>query len=188
MPAGDYSILYARLCLRLALRRGRSALELLGLAGVESRDRAQWAAPTRAFCGRFDSPGFPVLYAAEDAGTCVAEVAHHLKTHYLRHLGRPRELVFRYDLLEVPLSGRFDDLRRHLTPGLQAPSRLSYPAARQYALAAFQCGLDGLIYDSSRRRGGTCIARFLPAGLVLPVRGIGVRVFTWTGRRLVVQA
>ena len=145
------------------------------------------APPSRAYSGRFDSPGFPVLYAAEDVRTCEAEVAHHLRTHYLRHQIEPHRQVFAYSLLEVPLSGRFDDLRRHATVGLQGPSRLSYASARQYALAAFRVGLDGLIYMSPRHPGGTCVARFLPAGLRLPVRVVGTRSFHWTGKRLVLH-
>lgn len=39
MPAGSRATLYAHLCFRLALQRERSSLELLGLAGVQTRDR-----------------------------------------------------------------------------------------------------------------------------------------------------
>lgn len=188
MPAGDYAVLYANLCLRLALQRQQSALELLGLTGVQSQARARGAAvSSRTHAGRFDSPGFPVLYAAEDAKTCEAEVAHHLRTHYLKFQVAPRPQIFRFSLLELPLSGRFDDLRRHASPGLQSPSRLSYPAARQYALAAFQVGLDGLLYASPRHKGGTCVARFLPSGLRVPFETIGTRTFAWNGKKLTLQ-
>ena len=190
MPGTSRAILYARICLRLALQRERSALELLGLAaGTQSQERAQGTArPSRGFSGRFDAPGFPVLYAAEAVETCTAEVAHHLKTQYLRHQPNLRPQTFRYELLEVPLSGRFDDLRQPAAKGLVAPTRRSYPASRLYAAAAFKLGLDGLIYASARHPGGTCLARFLPAGLRIPVRPIGSRWFHWNGRKLVLQA
>ncbi len=188
MPAGDYAVLYARLCLRLALQRPESTLARLGLVGVQSAARAGGGAvANRTFWGRFDSPGFPVLYAAEDVETCEAEVAHHLRTHYLRFQLAAHHQIFRYSLLELPLSGRFDDIRRHSTPGLQSPSRLSYPAARQYAIAAFEVGLDGLLYDSPRHH-GPCVARFLPGGLRVPYATIGARTFVWTGKRLVLQS
>ncbi len=188
MTAGEHSVLYAKVCLRLALQRERSALERLGLTGIQSKDRIQGAATSsRSYSGRFDSPGFPVFYAAEEVKTCEAEVSHHLTTHYLRYSKGSRAQTFTYRLLEVPISGRFDDLRTSSLAGLQAPSRLSYPACRQYALAAFQVGMDGLLYASARHRGGTCIARFLPNGLRLPVEDVGYRIFSWTGKKLVLQ-
>lgn len=189
MPAGSRPVLYAQLCLRLSLQREISALALLGLAGVQSKERAQGVAlPGRAYSGRFDSPGFPVLYAAEKAVTCEAEVAHHLLTHYLRHKAAVRPQTFVYRLKEVPISGRFDDLRRRSLAGLQAPTRLAYPTSRRYALAAFKAGMDGLLYASARHVGGTCIARFLPNGLRLPVQVVGIRTFRWNGKKLVMQS
>lgn len=188
MTAGEHSVLYAKVCLRLSLQRERSALERLGLTGIQSRDRISGAATSsRSYFGRFDSPGFPVLYAAEDVKTCEAEVSHHLTTHYLRHAKGSRAQTFTYRVLEVPISGRFDDLRTPSRAGLRAPTRLSYPFCRQYALAAFQAGMDGLLFPSARNRGGTCLARFLPNGLRLPVQDMGFRVFSWTGRKLVLQ-
>jgi hypothetical protein len=45
-------------------------------------------------------------------------------------------------------------------------------------------GLDGLIYRSARHRGGTCVARFLPRGLVLATRPLGSVRFHWNGKKL----
>lgn len=185
MPAGSRATLYAHLCFRLALQRERSSLELLGLAGVQTRDRNPGAAlPIRAWSGRFDSPGFPVFSAAEAVETCEAEVAHHLLTHYLVHrtVRRPQDFVYR--ILEVPIAGRFDDLRRPGLEGIQKPARWSYPFSRKYALAASKAGMDGMLYASARHPGGICIARFLPDGLVLPVQPVGARSFRWNGRKL----
>ncbi|MBP1628338.1 MAG: hypothetical protein H6Q00_2813 [Holophagaceae bacterium] len=184
MVAGSRSILYARLCFRLALQREQSALDLLGLKDIQSQERAQGVAQsTRTYAGRFDAPGFPVFYAAEETRTCEAEVAHHLRVHYLRHKAlRPQ--TFTYRLLQVPLSGRFDDLREPSLAGLQNPTRHAYPVGRSYAYAAFKAGMDGLIYASSRHKGGTCIARFLVGGLRLPVQELGTRSFRWNGKRL----
>jgi len=184
MVAGSRPILYARLCFRLALQRERSALVLLGLKDIQSQERDQSVAlSTRTYAGRFDAPGFSVLYAAEEAETCEAEVAHHLRVHYLRH--KPlRPQTFTYRLLEVPLSGRFEDLREPSLAGLQTPTRHAYPAGRSYAYAAFQAGMDGLIYASSRKKGGTCIARFLVGVLRLPFQEVGTRSFHWNGKQL----
>jgi len=184
VPAGAKPTLYARLCFRLSLQRERSALELLGLPGVESRERAQAAAPSgRGFHGRFDAPGFPVLYAAETLATCEAEVRHHLIANHLKGHAASRPRTFTFAILEVPISGLFDDLRRPLPGGLTAPGRRAYPAARQYAMAAFRAGLDGLLYGSPRDPGGTCVARFLPDGLRLPWQRVGTRTLSWKGRR-----
>lgn len=178
------TVLYARICLRLALRRERNPLESLGLA-VQSRDRLEGVAQGRP--GRFDAPGFPVLYAAEALKTCQLEVAHHLQTHYLARRKNLAAQTFRYQILEVPMAGRFEDLRtpsRSLS-ALQGPSAKAYASCRAYALAAKRAGLDGLLYASSRHRGGTCVARFVPAGQRLPVEPVGTWELVWTGRRLV---
>ena len=188
MPAGDHAVLYANLCFRLSLQRSRSALEILGLMGVQSQERARGAVrPSRAYSGRFDSPGFPVLYAAEEVETCEAEVAHHLEKNYLRQTASLRPQTFVYTLLEVPISGWLDDLRSRSRAALQAPTPRAYPRARQYALAAFKADMDGLLYDSARHLGGTCIARFLPGGLRLPTQAIGTRTLRWNGKRLALQ-
>jgi len=186
VPAGRRILFYAALCFRLALRRPGNPLEALGLPGVQSRDRLAGTGAARSFPGRFDSPGLPVLCAADSAETCAAEIAHHLKAHYIdrKHGLRPQD--FRYTLLEVPIAGAFDDLRgRPDAPrGLVAPTATAYSPARQYAAKACQEGLDGLIYASPRRRGGTCIARFLTPGLRIPTRPVGSVRFHWTGKRL----
>jgi len=178
---------YAALGFRLALRRKTKPLDALGLAGVESHDRVEGTSPGRSFAGRFDSPGFPVLYAAESPDTCAAEIAHHIKVHYLdrKHVRQAKE--FHYTLVEIPIAGAFDDLRRRRDAprGLQAATPAAYPAARLYARKAFQEGLDGLLYTSARHRGGTCVARFLAVGVTLATRAVGAVRFRWTGTKLV---
>jgi RES domain-containing protein len=180
-------LFFAALCYRLALRRPVSALEALGLPGVQSRERVEGASAARRFPGRFDSPGFPVLYVATAPDTCAAEVAHHLKAHYLDRKRALRPQDFTYTLLEVPIAGAFDDLRgrRDAAKGLQSPGTSVQSLARLYAFKAFQDGMDGLIYRSARHRGGTCVARFLAPGLVLATHPVGSVGFHWTGKKLV---
>lgn len=175
------TVLYARLCLRLALQRERNPLETLGLA-VQSRDRLEGVGRGRS--GRFDAPGFPVLYAAEALKTCQLEVAHHLRTHYLAWRKHVLPQTFRYQVMEVPLAGRFDDLRTRTLAALQGPSPRAYAACREYAYAAQRAGLDGLLYASARHRGGTCVARFVAAGQRLPMEAVGAWELIWTGKRL----
>lgn len=184
MPAHRRPFPYANLCLRLALQRPVTALARLGLKTIGSRERVYGVAPgNRSFYGRFDAPGFPVLYAAEELTTCEAEVVHHLMTHYLAQATlRPR--VFMYQVLQVPLSGLFDDLRHRDRAGLCAPTAKAYPAARAYAWAAFEADLDGLLYPSPRHPGGTCIAKFLGSGLRIHTSVIGERTFHWNGKKL----
>lgn len=180
-------LFYAALCYRLALRRPASPLAALGLPGVQSRERLEGASSARAYPGRFDAPGFPVLYAAETPATCAAEIAHHLKTHYLDRKRALRPQDFAYTLLEVPIAGAFDDLRarRDAPRGLQTPAASAYGLARLYAFKACQDGMDGLLYRSARHRGGTCVARFLVPGLRLATRPVGGVRFHWTGKKLV---
>lgn len=180
-------LFYAALCFRLALRRKVNPLDALGLRGVQSRERQAGASSARSYAGRFDSPGFPVLYVAESPDTCAAEVAHHLKAHYLDRKHAVRAQDFTYTLLEIPIAGAFDDLRsrRDAPRGLQSPSPAAYTAARAYARKAWQDGLDGLTYASARHRGGTCVARFLASGIALATRPVGSIRFRWTGKKLV---
>lgn len=175
---------YARICLRLSLQRPVDALARLGLVSIQSRERSSGVAPgNRCFHGRFDAPGFPVLYAAEDLATCEAEVAHHLMTHHLVHAS-PKPRVFAYQVLQAPLSGLFDDLRHRDRAGLCAPTAKAYPAARAYAWAACEADLDGLIYPSPRHPGGTCVARFLLSGLRIHTTVAGEKSFRWNGKKL----
>jgi len=180
-------LFYAALCFRLALQRKSNPLDALGLKGVQSRDRLEGVSSARQYSGRFDSPGFPVLYVADTPATCAAEIAHHLKTHYLdrKHALRPQD--FLYTLLEVPIAGAFDDLRRRrdAPKGPQTPSGAGYVLGRRYAVKAYEDGMDGLLYASARHRGGTCVARFLASGLTLATRPVGKVRFHWTGKKLV---
>lgn len=181
MP-GHHPVPYARICYRLQILREHDALALLGLPGVASKERSAGAA-NRTYFGRFDAPGFPVLYAAEEVATCEAEVAHHLLAHYLElSVRKPRD--FRYQVLRVPLAGHFDDLHRADRKGLCAPSPSAYPAARKHAWAACEAGLDGLLYPSPRKAGGHCVARFLLGGIRIQTDAVGFRSFHWSGRRL----
>jgi len=187
VAAGRKVLFYAALCCRLALRRQSNPLDALGLKGVQSRERREGAGTARHYPGRFDSPGFPVLYAADTAATCAAEIGHHLKAHYLDLKQAPRPQDFTCTLLEVPIAGAFDDLRhrRDAPKGLQTPSESGYPLARLYARKAYADGMDGLLYRSARHRGGTCVARFLASGIILATRPVGTVCFHWTGRKLV---
>ena len=184
MKGGHHPLAYARVCLRLALQRPVEPLARLGLHGVASRERVTGVSlGNRSFHGRFDAPGFPVLYAAEDLVTCEAEITHHLMTHYLAHAG-PKPRVFTCQVLQVPLSGLFDDLRRPDRASLCAPTAKAYPAARAYAWAAFEADLDGLLYPSPRHPGGTCIARFLPSGMRIHTTVAGEKSFRWNGNKM----
>lgn len=187
MAGGRKVVFYAALCYRLALRRETAPLAALGLPGVQSRQRLEGASGARAFPGRFDAPGFPVLYVAETPATCAAEIAHHLKAHYLDRKRALRPQDFHYTLLQVPVAGAFDDLRarRDAPRGLQAPATSVYTLARRYAFKAYQDGMDGLLYASSRHRGGTCVARFLASGITLATHPVGAVTFHWTGKKLV---
>jgi RES domain-containing protein len=144
-------------------------------------------ANARAFPGRFDAPGFPALWVAEQVETCIAEVSHHLQVHCIDHQPGLRVQDFLFTLLEVPIAGAFDDLRgrRASIQGLLAPTGTAHAMARRYARRACLDGWDGLIHASARHRGGTCLARFVLTGLRIPTRAIGWVQFHGTGKRLI---
>ena len=118
-------------------------------------------------------------YAALDVETCKREVAWHMA----EFLARSGSLTGVVDYAEMfaSMAGEFVDLRG--SPGhpcLDPDPALGYPAGNAIADAARAAGLNGIIYPSVRRPGGTCIAALRPHAVQSVAPGAVYR-FTWSG-------
>jgi hypothetical protein len=123
---------------------------------------------------RFSVPERGAWYAAFEIDTAQAEVAFH-KTVQLAESQRFDDSAT-YDDYLADFSAPFHDLRgvrAYLDPESDVESRAL--AGRLLAEGSL-----GIVYPSTRRRGGTCLACFRPA-LVVNVRRGGTYRFTWRG-------
>lgn len=135
-----------------------------------------------AFChphplgSRFNAPDRGAWYAAFELDTAKAEVAFH-KSIELAEIGSPNESVT-YDEYLADFKADFHDLReaRGFRSSLDPKS---YIASQVLAAALLEADSLGIVYPSTRREGGTCLACFRPA-LVTHVRPGARWRFTWT--------
>jgi hypothetical protein len=118
-------------------------------------------------------------YAALDVETCMREVAWHM-ADFLWKSGQYKGVV-EYAEMFASTAGEFVDLRQAPAhPCLDPNPALGYPLGNAIADAARARGLNGLIYPSVRRSGGTCIAALFPHAVQSVAPG-GVYRFAWSG-------
>jgi hypothetical protein len=137
-----------------------------------------YAKPREA--NRFNGAERGAWYAALDLETCLAEVRHHL-TEALAQIG-VYEAVVDYAELHASFAGEFVDLRQHVDHACLHPEKaIGYPAGNALADAARARGLNGIIYPSVRREGGTCIAALFPHAVQSVAQGDIYRMI-WQGK------
>jgi hypothetical protein len=120
-------------------------------------------------------------YAALEVETCKREVAWHM-AEFLAQSGEMKGVV-EYAEMFASMAGEFVDLRQ--TPGhpcLDPDPAVGYPLGNAVADAARAQGLNGIIYPSVRREGGTCIAALRPHAVQSVAPGAVYR-FAWSGER-----
>ena len=153
--------------------------------------------------GRFSLPFRGAWYAAFELPTAKAEVLFHRALHFAE-IGWQTPEPLDYDQYLADFSGEFHDLRgRDFVPAGRGPARVttlelrasaatpgeppsfencldpaSYVASQQLTLSLLQAGSLGVVYPSTRRRGGQCLACFRPA-LVANVRKRARLRLTW---------
>ena len=127
---------------------------------------------------RFNNADRGAWYAAFQLLTAQAEVAFH-KTVHLAEVGRYEDEV-EFDDYLADFNGEYHDLRR--TKRFAAYlDRTSYVASQTLAERLVESGSSGVIYPSTRRSRGTCLACFDPKR-VLNVRRSGRLRFSWRGK------
>lgn len=151
---------------------GRVILETRGTNAVDPRElvygvphaahiNAAFAYTRPQTLNRFNGPERGAWYAALEIATAIAEVSFHL-TRFLAATGI-YEATVDYAELFASFAGEFADLRPcpdH--PALSHDPEEGYPAGNRLAEAVRAEGLNGIIYPSVRRLGGTCIAALFP--------------------------
>ena len=128
---------------------------------------------------RFNGPDRGAWYAALDLETSLAEVQFHL-TEMLAATGR-FEATADYAELHASFAVEFLELRSHAHhPALNPDKTLGYPAGNALAEAVRAEGLNGIIYPSVRRPGGTCVAALFPHAVQSVAQGDVWRM-RWAG-------
>lgn len=127
---------------------------------------------------RFTPGWYGVYYCAREQSTAVAETVFH-KSRFLRATREPAcVLDMRCYLGDV--DGRFHDIRGGW-PELHDPD--SYVASQRFAVELRQAGSNGIVYDSVRAPGGTCLAAFHP-DVLEPVRQGPHLQYHWDGEKV----
>jgi hypothetical protein len=127
---------------------------------------------------RFNNADRGAWYSAFQLPTAQAEVAFH-KTVHLAEVGRYEDEV-EFDDYIADFDGEYHDLRR--TKRFAAClDPTSYVASQTLAEKLLENGSSGIIYPSTRRQRGTCLACFDPKR-VLNVRRAGRLRFSWRGK------
>jgi hypothetical protein len=167
--------------------RLREELGQLNLVAAEDRRVGPgWGPVMAAFChpnpegSRFSDGTYGVYYAGCETKTALAESIHH-KERFLRasaHMPASSHDMRRYvcrlaePMTTLPTRAR----RRLLDPD-------SYAASSAFARGQRARNVWGLVYDSVRDPGGTCVAVFRPPALTQPQQASHYRYY-WDGSRI----
>ena len=128
---------------------------------------------------RFNGPNRGAWYAALEVATCLSEVSFHM-TAFLAAAGDFHATV-EYAEMFCSAAGDFLDLRRvPAHPSLGTEIAVAYPLGNALAEQARANAVNGIVYPSVRRRGGTCLALLRPAA-VQSVRQGDVYRLVWSG-------
>lgn len=131
---------------------------------------------------RFTDGSRGAWYAGLAIDTAVVESCHHLERQLLQYEEPPQDIPFQ--LLTAEIAGAFVDLRILPPPAYAAVhDPHDHAAAQQVGAVVRLRGDDGVIYDSVRHRGGTCLAALRPRVIhyARPTHRVD---HTWTGARL----
>ncbi|HET7158086.1 MAG TPA: RES family NAD+ phosphorylase [Burkholderiales bacterium] len=126
---------------------------------------------------RFNGPERGAWYCSYEIETALAEVAFHKSVEY-EEIQRFDDSVT-YETLLADFTHAFHDLRHD--PRFRAClNPRSYVASQRLAVRLLQVESVGVVYPSTRRRGGTNLACFRPAVVGNVRRGAAYR-FSWSG-------
>ncbi len=131
---------------------------------------------------RFSDGSFGVLYAGNAFEVALLETIH----HHERFMTRTRETPgwtsqFREIVLRV--GARLHDLRKLGADQLQALDPNGYAFSQALAAQLRAAGSDGLVYPSTRHKGGECVALFYPDLATNAVQGRHLD-YHWNGTRV----
>jgi RES domain-containing protein len=170
----------------LRQRRGGSGISpmefVFGVPGHSFINAAFAYARPRGL-NRFNGPGRGAWYAAFEVETAIAEVSFHMLRE-LDNIG-VYETTVDYAELFASFAGDFLDLRNLSDPQpecLNPDIEIGYPHGNAVAEAARTKGVNGIIYPSVRRKGGTCLVALIPHAVQSVAQGRVIRL-VWKGAR-----
>jgi hypothetical protein len=130
---------------------------------------------------RFSNGTYGVFYAAQREATAIAETRHH-RERFLRATRQPRrELDMR--VLSVMVKGALHDIRGMGRVLPEIYRRDDYTAAQLLGGALRAGGSNGVVYDSVRHTGGSCVGVFRPK-LLSHCREQKHLRYVWDGARI----
>lgn len=127
---------------------------------------------------RFTPGWFGIYYCAREQGTAIAETVFH-KTRFLKNTNEPA-CVLDMRCYVGGVDHLFHDIRSAY-PEIHDPE--SYAASQRFAVELRERGSNGIVYDSVRSPGGTCLAAFYP-DVIQPVRQGPHFQYHWDGKRI----
>ena len=129
---------------------------------------------------RFSNGTYGVYYAARALDTAVRETAYHFG-RFLSATSEPRgtEIELRV-LVSKRVEQRFHDVR---TGHPELHRRDDYAPAQAFAAPLRDGGSNGIVYNSVRHEGGTCLAVFRPKAIPCPKQGAHLR-YHFDGHRI----
>jgi len=137
-----------------------------------------------AFChprpggARFSWPDRGAWYAARTEETALAESTFH-RTRELEEIGH-FDVRVQMRLYHADFAAVFHDVRGNGPARARLHDPDSYVYSQQIARGLFDAGANGIVYDSVRHTGGTCLACFRPR-LVKKVRVAAHYEYAWNG-------
>lgn len=131
---------------------------------------------------RFSDGSYGVYYAGRDMDTAIAETAFHRERFLARTAEPAGEIDMRSYLADIRTE--LVDLRGYgrRKPDLMHPG--SYAASKVFARKQREGGAGGIVYDSVRREGGSCVAMFRPKLVTLCRQGPHI-CYLWDGKAVV---
>lgn len=131
---------------------------------------------------RFSDGSYGVYYAAHSDATAIAETRFHY-ARFLAATSQPAALLGLYEI-HADLDGRLADLRGLRRPELYEPEPARYGPAQRWAAEQRAAGAAGVVYDSVRDPGGSCVAVFRPA-ILRRARVHRALAYEWDGGGIV---
>jgi len=133
----------------------------------------------RADGARFSDSTFSAYYAGRELDTAIAETRHHRERFLAQTDEEPIDIDMR--IYGARLDGQLHDLREGAPPEVYHPENYADSQALARALRADNS--NGLIYNSVRAAGGTCVAVFRPRCLS-DCRQERHLTYRWDGERI----
>ncbi len=127
---------------------------------------------------RFSDGSHGVFYAAHEVATAIEETVYHRERFLTATRHPPIDLQMR--CYRTGIHGYLHDLRG----GWEAAHDPdTYTASQALGKKLREGGSNGIVYDSVRRPGGTCVAAFYP-DVVAPCVQAGHYLYRWDGERI----